>query len=52
MAATIFAGGANGRRPWQFGTFGDFATGPTVYVTPSYLLAAANLKGSTAGIYL
>ena len=44
MAATVFAGGANGRRPWQFGNFGDFATGPTVYVTPGYLLNAARRK--------
>ena len=46
MAATVYAGGANGRTPWQFGNFGNFAQpiGQTVYVTPGYLRTAAIRK--------
>ena len=45
MAVTVFTGGASGRTP-QFGTFGNFAqpAAQTVYVTPTYLLKAAQRK--------
>ena len=44
MAATVFSGGTLSSRTPQFGTFGDFATQQTVYVTPGYLLRAARRK--------